>query len=180
MAKATRGMLAASRATAAMSPTKSLIAAAVRLPVAAAALLAALGLQGCMSTTMSTSSSPPPAQAYGSVPAQPEQLVVALGVVQNVKSMQIGANGSQSSGPAAGAVNAGQSALVTGEVGSIAGAVAGNAVENGVAIRDGLEITVRLDNGALRAIDQQANGETFQAGDRVRLLSGNGVTRVTH
>jgi outer membrane lipoprotein SlyB len=178
MAKATRGMLAASRATAAMSPTKSLIAAAVRLPVAAAALLAALGLQGCMSTTMSTSSSP--AQAYGSVPAQPEQLVVALGVVQNVKSMQIGANGSQSSGPAAGAVNAGQSALVTGEVGSIAGAVAGNAVENGVAIRDGLEITVRLDNGALRAIDQQANGETFQAGDRVRLLSGNGVTRVTH
>jgi len=138
------------------------------------------------------SSSPPQAQANSSsVPAQPEQVVVQLGVVQSVRPTQISANGTQSSGLgssgagsenglAGGAVSAGQSSLVTGEVGSIAGAVAGNAIENGVAIRDGLEITVRLDNGELRAIDQQANGEMFQAGDRVRLLSGDGVTRVTH
>jgi outer membrane lipoprotein SlyB len=39
---------------------------------------------------------------------------------------------------------------------------------------------VRLDNGDLRAITQAATGEVFQAGDRVRLLSSAGVTRVTH
>ena len=65
-------------------------------------------------------------------------------------------------------------------IGGIAGAVAGNAVENGVAKRAGVEITVRLDNGDLRAITQSATGEMFQAGDRVRLLSSAGVTRVTH
>jgi len=141
---------------------------------------------------MSTNSSPPQASS-GSAPAQPELVVVALGVVQNVRSTQIPANGTQAqpsgfdssgtgsgNGLSGGAVAAGQSLLVTGEVGSIAGAVASNAIESGVAIRDGLEITVRLDSGALRAIDQQTTGETFQAGDRVRVLSGGGVTRVTH
>ena len=170
--------------------------AAVRLPVAAATLpmlLIALGLQGCVGTSMSTSASSSPSQAYsGSAPAQPvQQVVVRLGVVQNVRSTQIGANGAQSSGfgssatgsgngLAGGPVSAGQTSLVTGEVGSIAGAVAGNAIENGVALRDAQEITVRFDSGELRAIDQQATGETFQAGDRVRVLSGDGATRVTH
>ena len=170
--------------------------AAVRLPVAAATLpmlLIALGLQGCVGTSMSTSASSSPSQAYsGSAPAQPvQQVVVRLGVVQNVRSTQIGANGAQSSGfgssatgsgngLAGGPVGAGQTSLVTGEVGSIAGAVAGNAIENGVALRDAQEITVRFDSGELRAIDQQATGETFQAGDRVRVLSGDGATRVTH
>jgi outer membrane lipoprotein SlyB len=39
---------------------------------------------------------------------------------------------------------------------------------------------VRLDNGDLRAITQSATGEIFRAGERVRLLSSGGVTRVTH
>jgi outer membrane lipoprotein SlyB len=169
--------------------------AAATLPVAAATLLLALGLQGCvgssMSSNMSTSSSPSQASS-GSTPAQPQQqVIVRLGVVQNARPTQISANGTQSSGfgssatgsengLAGGPISAGRTALVTGEVGNIAGAVAGNAVENGVAIRDGLEITVRLDSGELSAIDQLANGETFQAGDRVRVLSGDGGTRVTH
>ena len=47
-------------------------------------------------------------------------------------------------------------------------------------MKNGLEITVRLDNGDMRAITQTATGEVFQAGERVRLLSSGGVTRVTH
>src|SRR5476649_2374063 len=74
----------------------------------------------------------------------------------------------------------GRGSIVTGIIGGIAGAVAGNAVENGVATQNGLEITVRLDNGDMRAITQTATGEVFQAGERVRLLSSGGVTRVTH
>jgi outer membrane lipoprotein SlyB len=58
--------------------------------------------------------------------------------------------------------------------------VAGNAVENAAATREGVEITVRLDNGDMRAITQTNTGEVFLAGERVRLLSSGGVTRVTH
>ena len=48
-----------------------------------------------------------------------------------------------------------------------------------IAQRRGLEITVRLENGEMRAITQDAD-EIFRPGDRVRLLSSGGVTRVTH
>lgn len=64
-------------------------------------------------------------------------------------------------------------------IGAVAGGVAGNAIEQGTSQKPGLEITVKLDNGELRAITQDAD-EVFRAGERVRLLSGSGVTRVTH
>jgi len=64
-------------------------------------------------------------------------------------------------------------------VGAVAGGVAGNAIEQGTTMKQGLEITVKLDNGELRAITQDAD-ESFRPGERVRLLSGGGVTRVTH
>jgi outer membrane lipoprotein SlyB len=38
---------------------------------------------------------------------------------------------------------------------------------------------VRLQNNELRAITQDAD-EEFKPGERVRLVSSNGVTRVTH
>jgi outer membrane lipoprotein SlyB len=77
-------------------------------------------------------------------------------------------------------IGGGTGAIVTGIIGGLAGAIAGNSIENGVAVHDGLEITVRLDNGDIRAITQSATGEIFRAGERVRLLSSGGVTRVTH
>ena len=60
------------------------------------------------------------------------------------------------------------------------GGMAGAAVEEGVTKKTGLEITVRLDNGQLTAVVQEEGNEIFQAGERVRLLSGAGGTRVTH
>ena len=68
-------------------------------------------------------------------------------------------------------------------VGAIAGAVlgglAGNAIEENVTKKNALEITVKLDSGRLLAITQAAD-EEFRVGDRVRVLSGGGVTRVSH
>lgn len=43
----------------------------------------------------------------------------------------------------------------------------------------GYEIMVRLDSGRLIAVTQTAS-ESFRTGDRVRVLTGNGVTRVSH
>lgn len=56
--------------------------------------------------------------------------------------------------------------------------MAGNAIERKVTEKKGIEVTVRLENGELRAITQEAD-EEFRPGERVR-LSGGGTTRVTH
>lgn len=133
------------------------------------------------------SSSP---DVYTAGQAQREESV-RFGTVESVRAVTISSNDGQPSGlgaigggalgaVAGSAIGGGRGSIATAIIGGIAGAVAGNAVENGVAKRNGLEITVRLDNGDLRAITQSATGEVFQAGDRVRLLSSAGVTRVTH
>lgn len=133
------------------------------------------------------SSSP---DVYTAGQAQREESV-RFGTVESVRAVTISSNDGQPSGlgaigggalgaVAGSALGGGRGSIATAIIGGIAGAVAGNAVENGVAKRNGLEITVRLDNGDLRAITQAATGEVFQAGDRVRLLSSAGVTRVTH
>jgi outer membrane lipoprotein SlyB len=52
-------------------------------------------------------------------------------------------------------------------------------IEEGVMSKDGLEVTVKLDNGRMIAVTQEAD-EQFRVGERVRILSGGGATRVTH
>jgi outer membrane lipoprotein SlyB len=142
-----------------------------------------LAMSGCASN----SSSP---NVFTASQAQREQ-TVRMGTVDSVRAVRISSNNGQPSGLGAvggGALGAlagssiggGRGSIATGIIGGIGGAVAGNAIENSVAMRDGLEITVRLDNGDMRAITQTTSGEIFRAGDRVRLLSSGGVTRVTH
>ena len=116
---------------------------------------------------------------------------VRMGTVESVRAVTISSNNGQPSGLGAvggGAVGAvagstigsGKGSIVSAIIGGLAGAVAGNAIENSVAKRNGVEITVRLDNGDLRAITQATTSDIFRAGDRVRLVSSGGVTRVTH
>jgi outer membrane lipoprotein SlyB len=61
----------------------------------------------------------------------------------------------------------------------VAGGIAGQAIERNASTRAGLEITVRMDNGTLRAYVQDAD-EQFRPGERVRIVSGSGTARVTH
>jgi outer membrane lipoprotein SlyB len=88
---------------------------------------------------------------------------VAGGVIGGIAGSEVG----HGKGSAVGAV-----------LGGVGGMVAGEALEEGATRKDGQEITVRLDSGELRAIVQQG-GELFKSGERVRLLSSGGVTRVT-
>jgi outer membrane lipoprotein SlyB len=55
----------------------------------------------------------------------------------------------------------------------------GAAAEEGITRQKGVEITVKLDSGRMLAITQAAD-EEFRVGDRVRVLSGSGATRVSH
>jgi outer membrane lipoprotein SlyB len=64
-------------------------------------------------------------------------------------------------------------------VGAVVGGLAGAAAEEGLTRKDGLEITVKLDNGSMIAVVQEAD-EQFHPGERVRLVESGGTTRVTH
>ena len=69
---------------------------------------------------------------------------------------------------------------VAAAVGAIAGGLAGAAAEEGITKNSGLELVVKLDNGQTIAVVQAVDANTtFQPGDRVRVLSGQGVTRVS-
>lgn len=142
------------------------------------AVFAAAALAGCAPSQSGS--------AYTREQARQEQSV-RMGVVESVRQVQI--EGTRSGiGPAAGAVvggiagstiGSGRGSAVGAVLGSVAGGVAGQAAEQGGTRKAGLEITVRLDNGSMVAITQEAD-EAFKPGERVRILSGGGVSRVTH
>jgi len=112
---------------------------------------------------------------------------VQMGVVESVRHVKI--EGTKSPvGTGAGAVIGGIAGSNVGQgkgstvgtiLGAVAGGVAGSMIEEGVTGKDGLEVTVKLDSGRMIAVTQEAD-EQFRLGDRVRVLSGGGVTRVSH
>ncbi len=132
---------------------------------------------------------PNSANVYKASEAQNEQ-IIRMAVVESVREVTIDKSGHSSGvGGAAGAVlggiatsshiGQGNGASAAGLVGAIIGGIAGQHIEANLKKRPGFEITVKLDNGELRAIVQDAD-EVFKAGERVRLLSSGGTTRVSH
>jgi outer membrane lipoprotein SlyB len=107
-----------------------------------------------------------------------EVMEVRMAVVESVRHVQI--EGTRSGvGTAAGAVvggvagsnvGAGKGSTVGAVLGAVGGGLLGSALEQG---------TVKLDSGKLLAITQEAD-EEFRVGERVRILTGGGVTRVSH
>jgi len=148
----------------------------------ASALVVSLALSGCATFDGS-------ANVYSASQAQREE-TVRFGTVESVRGVTIDASNGQPGvfgaigggllGAVAGsAIGGGNGSLLTGVIGGLAGAVAGDQVQNHFERKHGVEITVRLDDGSLRAITQSTDGPMFYAGERVRLLSSGGVTRVT-
>lgn len=74
---------------------------------------------------------------------------------------------------------AGKGSSVGAVLGTVAGGMLGSAIEEGATRQAATEITVKFDDGRLIAVTQ-AGDEKFQPGDRVRVLTGNGVTRISH
>jgi outer membrane lipoprotein SlyB len=124
---------------------------------------------------------------YRSYEAQNEQ-IVRTGQVESVREVVIvhpdsGTGtmaGAALGGIAAGSnVGGGNGEAAAAILGALAGGLIGQHLEANVNKRRGFEITVKLDNGELRAITQDAD-EMFRPGERVRLLSSGYSTRVTH
>jgi outer membrane lipoprotein SlyB len=86
--------------------------------------------------------------------------------------------GGAAGGIAGSSVGEGKTSAVAGVLGALGGGLAGHALEEGATRKSAVEITVRLENGEQRAVVQD-DKERFVAGQKVRLLTQNGVTRVS-
>ncbi len=112
---------------------------------------------------------------------------VRFGVVEGVRDVRVnphptgvGTAGGAVLGGLAGSQVGGGSGQVAGAVGgAILGGIIGQNVEQSANERHGYEITVLLDSGKYIAVVQEAD-ESFRPGDRVRVLTGRGGTRITH
>lgn len=115
------------------------------------------------------------------------EMTVRMGVVESARAITIdgtkspiGAGAGAAIGGIAGSgMGGGRGSDVGSIIGAVAGGVAGAAIENSATRQNGLEITIKLDDGKYIAITQAAD-EVFKPGERVRILSGGGATRVTH
>lgn len=143
-----------------------------------AALMLVGGVSGCASSTAGN--------VYSRNEARQAQ-VVKYGTIEEVRPVKI--EGTRSYiGAATGAVlgglagstvggGAGQKAATVG--GAVAGGLAGSAAEGALTKADGLELTVRLENGTSMAIVQEISEEQFRTGQRVRVVQHNGTYRVS-
>ena len=83
-------------------------------------------------------------------------------------------------GVAGSSVGGGRGSAVAAVIGAVAGGLLGAATEEGLTRTQGVEITVREDDGNLRAYVQEVDpAQQFRVGDRVRIASVNGASRVT-
>jgi len=115
---------------------------------------------------------------------------VQTGVVQAIREVRLERSQPPGVGTAAGAVvggvagsnvGGGKGSIIGSVLGAVAGGVVGSHAEQSLSDRPALEITVRTDAGRTFAVVQEAGGESFAPGQRVRILTdpASGTTRVS-
>ena len=144
----------------------------------ALAALATLGLTGCASNLTGDTYSRSEARRamvvkFGTV--QSVRFVKLEGTKSNVGTLAGGAIG----GIAGSSIGRGKGSAVGAVLGAVAGGVAGAAVEEGVTRSQGVEVTVRMDDGRYMAVVQEYAGEDFRPGERVRVVQNGGTMRVS-
>jgi outer membrane lipoprotein SlyB len=114
---------------------------------------------------------------------------VRLGTIEMLRPVQIegtktpiGAGaGAVVGGIGGSAIGGGRGSAVAAVIGAVAGGLLGAATEEGFTRTQGVEITVREDDGTLRAYVQAVQeNEIFRVGERVRILTVDGTSRVAH
>lgn len=113
---------------------------------------------------------------------------IRMGTIESLRPVRIegtktpiGAGaGAVVGGIAGSTIGGGRGSAVAAVIGAVAGGLAGSAAEEGITRTQGVEITVREDDGALRAYVQAVEpNQVFRVGQRVRIASVNGQSRVT-
>ncbi|MDD0841665.1 glycine zipper 2TM domain-containing protein [Pseudomonas sp. Gutcm_11s] len=143
-----------------------------------AALSSTLLLTGCASNLNGSTYSRADARAVQTV---------RMGTIESLRPVQIeGARtpigalaGTVVGGVAGSGIGGGRGSTIATVLGGVAGGMAGAAVEEGITRSQGVEITVREDNGGMRAYVQEVDpAQQFRIGDRVRITTVNGSSRV--
>ena len=114
-------------------------------------------------------------------------MTVQFGTVESVRGVLLEGTktpvgtvaGAAVGGIAGSTIGGGRGQAVATVIGAVAGGLAGSAVEEGATRTQGVEVTVRLDDGQFLAVVQADEGERFRAGERVRILRDAGTTRVS-
>lgn len=136
-------------------------------------------LSGCASDLSGSSYSRADARAVQNV---------RMGTIESLRPVQIEGTktpigtlaGAAVGGIAGSSIGGGRGQAITAILGGVAGGMAGSAVEEGVTRTQGVEIVVREDDGSTRAYVQAVDAnQQFRVGDRVRIMSVNGNSRVT-
>lgn len=152
---------------------------ATRTLLIAAFTASALVLTGCASNLSGSSYSRADARAVQTV---------RMGTVESLRAVQIEGTkspigtlaGTAVGGIAGSGIGGGRGSAITTILGGVAGGMAGSAVEEGITRTQGVEIVVREDSGVSRAYVQAVDpSQVFRVGDRVRIMSVNGASRVT-
>jgi len=114
---------------------------------------------------------------------------IRMGTIESLRPVKIeGTNSPIGAGAGAiiggvggSAIGGGRGSIVTAVAGAVAGGVLGNMAEKGLTSAQGVEITVREDDGSMRAYVQEVQpNEIFRVGERVRIATVGGTSRVTH
>lgn len=113
---------------------------------------------------------------------------VRMGTIESLRPVRIegtktpiGAGaGAIVGGVAGSSVGGGRGSAVAAVIGAVAGGMLGAATEEGLTRAQGVEITVREDDGLMRAYVQEVEpNQVFRVGQRVRILTVNGTSRVS-
>src|SRR5574344_2761123 len=145
----------------------------MRKSILIAVLGAATLLTGCASSLTG--------DTYSRADARQVQ-TVRMGTIESLRPVRIegtktaiGAGAGAAVGGIAGStIGGGRGSAVAAVSGAVAGGLAGAAVEEGMTRTQGVEITVREDDGALRAYVQAVEpNQVFRVGQRVRITNVN-------
>ncbi len=152
-----------------------------RWGLAGIALLGAIVLTGCVSSKSQNPSTYRAGQAE-------REINIRFATVESVRDVTIEEDTTGAGTVAGGAVGAvagsaishgSRESIIGGVLGAVAGGIAGNAISKAQSKKEGVEITVKLENGEYRAIVQEKDPNLIlQKGDRVRLMSTGNVTKV--
>lgn len=117
-------------------------------------------------------------------------MLVTLGTLESVRDVRLEQDRQTGVGTAAGAVvggiagstiGGGRGQAIATVLGAVAGGLGGSQIERGTGARQGVELTVRTDDGRTLAIVQEAGNERYTPGQRVRVLTdtARGTMRVS-
>lgn len=150
--------------------------------VALTLLLSGAVLTGCAQSTLTgTSYSRGEARQAQSVQMGRVESVVPI-VIEGRTDGVVGAGAGALIGGVLGhQVGGGSGRQIATVIGAVAGGVGGQRAEEMTSRRQGVEVTVRLDNGSVLSVVQEVDpNQIFSPGERVRVLGQGSTMRVTY